>query len=424
MGSVYLEELIVYLIYFLEQFLMVYLFVKDCRRRSDFPKRMAVLLCVGISVQFPIAALRLIENFPFLSAVKFSLSLAPLFLFLLCYQISLKTLVFDMLFSAAVRQWTKIALTIVLFFFPEMSFFVQRIVNLVSYCLLLPVVYSLFVRPFSRSDEIALDWISLSLLGVVFYLIETVPFLLLQIYQSEEMGIAVCASRIIVELVVIWLYLYVCKKSKTKEEQLISDALLSKERQQYEALKLYIEGIQDRLHDLKYLLRTVEATRSDGADLKALGDFVRNVGSSYHTGNEILDIILTDANNKFAENGIEFSCMLAQPFPDLLKDFDLFSLLGNAFDNAAEYLSGCDREKRYVSFTAKKINGTFLYCEIANYYEGQGDVFVGMRSSKKDDFLHGYGMKNMKRIAEQYRGNFHVGVREGEFYVSITVPLF
>lgn len=144
MEIVYLKELIVYIVYFLEEFFMVYLFVKDCRRRTGNAKRLLAVFCLGIAFQFLIAALRLIENSPVLSALKFALSLTPLVLFLWCYQLNVKTLFFNMLFASAVRQWTNVALAIFLIFFPDATFYVQRLLNLASFFVLFIPVYFIF----------------------------------------------------------------------------------------------------------------------------------------------------------------------------------------------------------------------------------------------------------------------------------------
>lgn len=420
--EIFLKELTVYLICFIELFTIVLLFVKDCPHRVNFVKRFSILIAVGIVIQFPIAALRLVENSAILSTVKFSLSAAPIFLFLYCYKINIKSLLFDILVSSAVRQWSNIILNIVLIFHPQLPFYAQRLLNIAGFAVMLFPVYFLFIKSFVRPSEIVLEWLSLISAMVLYGFIEAMPALVFQIYQGVAVQIVVSVVRIIAEIFIFWIYLYICKKSRQKSEQLMSEALLAKERVQYENLKRNMEGLKAQLHDIKYLLRSAKAS-ADAAEIERIKGLLNNFENGYNTGNDALDIILTDAHNKFTENEIEFSCMVANIPAGIIENFDLFSLLGNAFDNAVEYLLKCEKEKRYVGFVAKTVNSNFCFFEITNYYEGKEDVFIGMPTSKSDKSLHGFGIKNMNRIVEKYGGDFSVGTREGEFYVSIIIPL-
>ena len=105
-----------------------------------------------------------------------------------------------------------------------------------------------------------------------------------------------------------------------------------------------------------------------------------------------------------------------------IDNFDLYSLLGNASDNAAEYLSTVDEEKRYVSFSVSDRNEGFVFIEVSNYYEGTENVYIGMKSSKADKAMHGYGTKNMRRVTEKYGGELNVSAAQGVFYVTAVIP--
>ena len=223
-------------------------------------------------------------------------------------------------------------------------------------------------------------------------------------------------------ILMLRLSIYVTIRNRKKSEHMVSDALLEKERRQFEMLKRNTENMQAQLHDLKYILRAFKSQNRDEAVFEKLENLVSDYESAYNTGNPVLDVILCDAEKTMAQNGIRFEC-LAQCSNSFMENFDLYSLLGNAFDNACEYLKNIEKEKRYVSCIIKNSGTGFVFIEISNYYEGDGNVYVGMETSKKDKEAHGYGVKNMQKIVEKYGGSFSVKAEDGAFFVTALVPL-
>ena len=73
-----------------------------------------------------------------------------------------------------------------------------------------------------------------------------------------------------------------------------------------------------------------------------------------------------------------------------------------------------------ISYQKKK-----LLIEIQNPYDAtkvkrQGDILVTTKSNHE---LHGYGLKNVKKIVDKYEGVFDMNWGEKEFYVSICLFL-
>ena len=67
-------------------------------------------------------------------------------------------------------------------------------------------------------------------------------------------------------------------------------------------------------------------------------------------------------------------------------------------------------------------SGSLVGVVVKNYYEGEevkSDTVL--RTSKRDKFYHGYGVKSMKNIAEKYGGSFAVNTNDNEFVVSILM---
>ena len=106
----------------------------------------------------------------------------------------------------------------------------------------------------------------------------------------------------------------------------------------------------------------------------------------------------------------------ALPFSDR----EITSLFGNLLDNALEACEQIKEGERWIHIKMKKKN-QLLYIEIVNAAKNTGIQTDENFVSKKDGVLHGYGMKNIRDIVEQYNGMFQCKSQEDRFEVVITI---
>ena len=77
--------------------------------------------------------------------------------------------------------------------------------------------------------------------------------------------------------------------------------------------------------------------------------------SSVRTGNETLDVLLANKSLQCEQRGIRFDRMIDGELLDFMKPADIYSLFGNAVDNAIEAVLRLDDDAdRYVSMTVCK----------------------------------------------------------------------
>lgn len=102
---------------------------------------------------------------------------------------------------------------------------------------------------------------------------------------------------------------------------------------------------------------------------------------------------------------------------------ELSILLGNAIDNAIEYLSGHDLEKKVIDLNIVYDYNT-LYIAVKNPLED--DIIIpknyNIPSTKKTEF-HGLGIQSMQQIVENYEGLFTITSENHFFLLEITMPL-
>ena len=195
------------------------------------------------------------------------------------------------------------------------------------------------------------------------------------------------------------------------------------DQRQYEITKKTIETINIKHHDLKNRLSEINALLSE-EDIRSIEDAVNAYDSKIKTGNEALDVLLTKNSLlcraegiilTYAGNGSDFSFM---------STMDVYSLFGNAVDNAIEAVRRVeDPEKRVVDIVTEK-RGKIITIIITNYCSGRIEIADGMPVTTKTEEagFHGFGMKSMRLLAEKYHGSLHVRL-EGDVFI-LTISLF
>ncbi len=422
----FLYELLVYVPYYWECFFLAWLMLRRCEKRHSHRRNFALLLSLGTVWQVAVSALIFLDTPGLVVAfgvIKFLLCVLPLYFFVFVYRIRMLRLAYTLSLSIIFQRWASVFAGIIVGFTPLADeFFFERAITWLSFALTAAIVWFFFIRKAAIEEVADQDGITLLLFIVLFALFEILQVLARNFLESRVWVLVLSILELLFLLFMLYQSVRVAMRNRERTESMISAALLEKERRQFEQLKQNMDSMKAQAHDIKYILR---AAKNGGvsAELTSKLEGVANMyESSFNTGNAALDVILSDAENKFRAKCIRFECFTESCDLSFIENYDLYSLLGNAFDNAAEYLTDKEEEKRYVSFTLKR-SGAFVFMEVSNYYDGDGKVYVGMKTSKADGVMHGYGIKNMWRIVEKYGGEFSVRAENGAFYVTVLIPL-
>ena len=422
----YVEELLIYVPFYMEFFLIVFLLLAHYGKKPHFRAKIAAILSGGVLWQLPLCALIYIPTdgaaeIAF-GVFKFVLCILPVYFLYFAFKVKFQRMTYLGILAMLLQRWSSVFAGVVAGFTPlEGEFLFERAVSWLSFALMLVIVWFSYIRRVNGDEDLAIDGITITLfifLAMAFELILVVA----RNYLSGNIWSLILS---LAELAFIVFMLYqsvrIAALNRERLERSVSDALLEKERRQYEALKQNMENMRSQMHDLKYILRAARDGATDAETEQRLEHIVNFYESAYNTGNPELDIILSDAAKMLEAKDIRFECCTENCMTGFIKSFDLYSLLGNAFDNAAEYLCGVEKEKRYVSCVIRG-QGGFIYIEVSNYYSGS-EAYVGMPTTKADAAAHGFGIKNMRRIAEKYGGELSVRAEGGAFYVSALLPV-
>lgn len=202
--------------------------------------------------------------------------------------------------------------------------------------------------------------------------------------------------------------------------------LWEKDRSQYEMSKANVEIINEKCHDLKYQIRALRCSdeKVTREALKEIEDVIQIYDASIKTGNDSLDVILTEKTLYCQKNGIRMTYMVDGEKLNFMSASDLCILFGNALDNAIEAVMKLENvDKRVISIVVTQ-KQEFVLLQVENYYDGVIRMDNGIPVTTKGDMeYHGFGVKSIRMIAEKYEGLVSILTTEDTYRLSISWPV-
>lgn len=231
-------------------------------------------------------------------------------------------------------------------------------------------------------------------------------------------GVA-CVLTLVVEFEMLY-------NRQLRGEMTAFSRMMQEEEKQYRLSKESIEAINIKCHDLKHQIRHLHGY--DGsADAEALRDLEREVGiydAAVKTGNDALDVILTEKGLLCEHEGIDLSCIADGSGVAFMTPADIYSLFGNALDNAIEAERGLDAsDKRSISLNVRR-SADLALIHVENYFSGTLAFKDGLPKTTKSDVAnHGFGTKSMQLIAQRYGGTLTTRTQGEVFCLDVMLPI-
>ena len=197
---------------------------------------------------------------------------------------------------------------------------------------------------------------------------------------------------------------------------------LKMQQNYYEAKLKNEERIRSIYHDMKNHLLVMES-KQNTEETRQMAETLRSQIADYedyvHTGNEFLDIILKDKAAKAREKQIDFSAMVDFHGIDFMEPLDISTIFGNAIDNAIEASENLPEYKRLITVKAERVRDMLLIT-IENNTQPGNHLTEG--TTKKDRFVHGFGIPNIKKAVEKYSGQCNFQQKERVYRLKILIP--
>ena len=215
--------------------------------------------------------------------------------------------------------------------------------------------------------------------------------------------------------------------SEMQRELDILNQLRYEQQQQYDLAKENIAIINRKCHDLKHQMAAMRSMVSPENQARYLDEIERSVriyDSILKTGNEVLDTVLTEKSLTCEANEIRLHCVADGRALGFMDPVDLYTVLGNALDNAIESVQAqTDPEKRMIDVLVCT-EKAFLVMQVVNPLAEPLTFVNGLPvSTKPRDGYHGFGLKSVRHTVEKYGGHVNLRAEGGRFSLRVLIPL-
>ncbi len=218
------------------------------------------------------------------------------------------------------------------------------------------------------------------------------------------------------------------ERGRIRNEKKVLEQIFEREKEQWKVAMQNREIIERKCHDLKYQLAALRFERSRGERDSQLEEIERAISlydSFIDTGNKALDTIFTEKHMECEHFGVSFSCMADGSAVGFMESADIYSLFGNALDNALESVCAVEEGEARVIVVKVCRRGELLCIRIDNTFSGERVFRDGLPvTTKQDKDYHGYGMRSMRYIVEEkYGGTLTASAHGGIFRLGIVIPV-
>lgn len=144
--------------------------------------------------------------------------------------------------------------------------------------------------------------------------------------------------------------------------------------------------------------------------------------SLYHTGSEVLDIILNEKNLRCRGKGVSITCMGSGKPLEGLDNMDVYSLFGNLLENAITAVEQLPEPRQRIISLVIQQKGNFVYIDVMNFFRGQAPQLedgLPRTTKQEEQGFHGYGLRSVRAIARKYRGDLSVRCQDGIFTAQV-----
>lgn len=228
-------------------------------------------------------------------------------------------------------------------------------------------------------------------------------------------------------LTVLYLQTALFRKSAMQQELDTMNLLWHQQKAQYQVSKETIDLINRKCHDLKHqvaAMRTMESSERREQYLREIEDSVHIYDSMIKTGNETLDTVLTEKSLLCEASQITVNCVADGARMDFMDPVDLYTILGNALDNAMEGVKAFEQKELRVIDVLIHVRQRFLVISVTNPLKEELTFREGLPVSiKPKDGYHGYGMRSIRHTAHKYGGEMTVETENGCFSLRLMIPL-
>lgn len=211
--------------------------------------------------------------------------------------------------------------------------------------------------------------------------------------------------------------------SQQELERELLEQIREQDRKQYARFRDNVDYINTKSHDLKHYLSLLQGgEKLPARELRQVSESISNLDAETDSGNETLDLILTDRRLSCQRRGVELIFQTDGTRLEQLDVIDTYAIFCNILDNAVEYAAGLPEGERQIQLGIRTIHGmVFIHQE--NPLNGTLDMEDGLPvTTQGDPLLHGFGLKSVQSTVKKRGGELAIRAENGRFELDICFP--
>lgn len=228
-------------------------------------------------------------------------------------------------------------------------------------------------------------------------------------YKLHPLFVFVLLGLLYTSIIVIYYTNRIHDQAQEKKTWEIAEHHYAMQQEYYEQLRIQQEETRALWHDISKYLRASKAEGSDNA-LIQVQEMLDGISCVVDVNNRVVSVILNEYIQSMHTSAIEFDMDIQVPEVLFVTAADLYVLIGNTLDNAIEACQNIPKEQRKISIKLHTHNNILFY-ELENPYTDKHLKRIRNR-------YHGYGLKNVNRCVEKYKGKIEISKSEGIFRIT------
>ena len=258
---------------------------------------------------------------------------------------------------------------------------------------------------------------SAGLLGAIFV------FQFFALQTSLRVGLqpsAVVAPSMLTQfycVTLLYLQTELFKKAAMQKEMDALNLLYDRQRKQYQIARQNVQIINRKCHELKVQIADLRRLQPDEATTRSLDEAeqaARMYDANAATGNEVLDVVLTEKSLLCEAQRIRLNCVADGTCLAAIEPGDLYALFSNLLDQAIDAAAQQQNDRRMIDLLVCRRQGFAVINVI-------GPALSGSQSDHGR--RHSYELKVARRVVQKYSGTMATEPRGELFAVKIVLPL-
>lgn len=219
------------------------------------------------------------------------------------------------------------------------------------------------------------------------------------------------------------LYVYVAdSKSKIVEINHLNEECIKYQEEYYSSVIKKDKELRAFKHDVNKHYNALKILYKEKR-FDQLGEYLDRLVDSleinyvYHTGNIIADYIVNGKIKELENEQVHFKLIGRFPEKIKLNDTEVSVIMSNTLDNAKEAIIQYEGKEKVLEMEIRNYKDR-LYITIKNSSSYRK---IGVETTKNDKENHGYGLKNIERVLDNYDGSLDTSWENDIFTTEISV---